>query len=222
MEQENIKLKSSDLFLPPDLRMILIGVFTLFRLQIVLHPSIIFVLYLPGAPRSGKSHFVKELLRNVDVMRPGIKYKAVLYCNPNLKSVSSKDKKFTEDFQKACGSIAVEFLSEIPTIEKLTSLPIDEEWRAMVIIDDFMDSSFKSTVIQQLFGRLGTHNYIDSVLLVQFAFSKAELFNSIYRCASAIVLFRNPSDRQMVRNINSKMFPKLSKKRVRINFCKKL
>ena len=68
-------------------------------------------------------------------MRPGIKYKAVLYCNPNLKSVSSKDKKFTEDFQKACGSIAVEFLSEIPTIEKLTSLPTEKEWRAMVIID---------------------------------------------------------------------------------------
>ena len=154
-------------------------------------------------------------------MRPGVKYKTVLYCNPNLKSASPKDKKFKDNFQTACGKIPVEFLSEIPTIEKLTSIPTDEEWRAMVIIDDFMDSSFKSNVIQQLFGRMGTHNYLDSALLVQFAFSKATLFNSIYRCASAIVLFKNPSDRQMVKNINVKMFPKLTRQKSPNQFLQK-
>ena len=93
-------------------------------------------------------------------MHPGIKYKVVLYCNPNLKFLSPKDKKFTEEFQQACGKIPVQFLSELPTVEKLTSLPTDEEYRAFVICDDFMDATFKSTAIQQLFGRLGTHKYL--------------------------------------------------------------
>ena len=128
-------------------------------------------------------------------MRPGVKYKVILYCNPNLKALSPKDKRFTEDFQTACGSIPVEFLSDLPTVEKLTSLPTDEEWRAMVICDDFMDATYKSSAILQLFGRMGTHNYLDAALLVQFAFSKGEFYTSIFRSASAIVLFSNPSDR---------------------------
>ena len=64
-------------------------------------------------------------------------------------------------------------------------------------------------------------NYLDSALLVQFAFSKAEFYNSIFRSASAVVLFKNPSDRQMFRNINTKMFPTLSKKRGSNQFLQK-
>ena len=97
-------------------------------------------------------------------MRPKANYQLVLYCNPNLKSnVSGKDKKFTEDFQKSCGNIPVEFLSELPTLEKLTSIPTTEDSRAFVICDDFMDATFKSPVIQQLFGRMGTHNYLGTI-----------------------------------------------------------
>ena len=89
-------------------------------------------------------------------MRPNANYQLILYANPNLKSISGKDKEFTEAFQKACGNIPVEFLSDLPTIEKLTSIPTEENSRAMVIIDDFMDATFKSAVVLQFFGRLGT------------------------------------------------------------------
>ena len=146
-------------------------------------------------------------------MQPGVKYKTVLYCNPNLKSISPRDKKFIEEFKEACGDTNVEFLSEMPTIEKLTSLQTDQEWRGMVITDDFMDSTYKSSAIQHLFGRLGTHSFLDCALLVQFTFSKGEFFSSIFTSASAIVLFRNPSNRQQVQHINTKMFPKLSSKK---------
>ena len=107
----------------------------------------------------------------------------------------------------------MEFLSEMPTIEKLTSLQTDQEWCGMVITDNFMDSTYKSSAIQHLFGRLGTHSFLDCALLVQFAFSKGEFFSSIFTSASAIVLFRNPSNRQQVQHINTKMFPKLSSKK---------
>ena len=73
-------------------------------------------------------------MKNVDVMRPKANYQLVLYCNPNLKSLSGKDKIFTEEFQNACGKIPCQFSSDLPTIEKLTSIPTTEDSRAMIII----------------------------------------------------------------------------------------
>ena len=93
-------------------------------------------------------------------MRPGKNYTSILYCNPNLKSLSAKDQKFTEEFQKACKDIPCEFLSELPTTEKMTSLETNENQRGFIIIDDFQESSFKSKSVQELFGRLGTHYYL--------------------------------------------------------------
>ena len=84
-----------------------------------------------------------------------------------------------------------------------------------------MDSCFKSTVVQQLFGRLGTHGFLDCAVLIQFAFSKGEFYGSIFRSACAIVLFRNPSDRQMVTNLNTKLFPKKSHKKKSDQFLQK-
>ena len=84
-------------------------------------------------------------------MRTGVKYKTFLYCNPNLKSISPRDKKFIEESKEACGDTNVEFLSEMPTVEKLTSLQTNKEWRGMVITDDFMDSTYKSSAKKNLF-----------------------------------------------------------------------
>ena len=103
---------------------------------------------------------MKKLLSNIKQMRPGANYKSIVYCNPNLKSLSAKDKKFTEEFQSACKDIPAEFLPDLPTTEKLTSLQTNENARAFIIIDDFQDSSFKSKTVQELFGRLGTHYYL--------------------------------------------------------------
>ena len=93
-------------------------------------------------------------------MRPGKNYTSVLYCNPNLKSLIPKDQKFTEEFQKACKDIPCEFLSDLPTTEKMTSLQTNENQRGFIVIDDFQESSFKSKSVQELFGRLGTHFYL--------------------------------------------------------------
>ena len=68
------------------------------------------------------------------------------------------------------------------------------------------DSAFNSAVVEHLFGRVGTHFHIDSVILSQFAFSRSKYYQNIFRSASCIVLFKQPSDRAMVANLNAKMF----------------
>ena len=160
-------------------------------------------------------------MRNVDIVRPQANYQLVLYCNSNLKSLSAKDKAFTEQFQEACGKIPVEYLSDLPTIEKPTLIPNTKNSRGMIVADDFMDTCFKSPVIQQLFGRLETHTNLDCALLVQFSFSKEEFYESIFRSASAIILFRNPSDRQIVTDLNTKLFTKMSRKKRSDQFLQK-
>ena len=165
-------------------------------------------LFYPGSPRSGKSFFMKRLLSNISQMRPNANYISVLYCNPNLKSLSAKDKKFTDELKHACGEIPIQFLSDLPTTEKMMSLKTGEDARSFIIIDDFQESSLKSKPIQELFGRLGTHFYLDCALLLQFAFSRAQHYAHIVQAASCIVMFKSPSDRTMMRNVNTKMFPK--------------
>ena len=76
------------------------------------------------------------------------------------------------------------------------------------LTDDFQEASFKSQTVQELFGRLGTHFYLDCAVLVQFAFSRAPHYAHVIQAASCIVMFKSPSDRQMIRNVNTKMFPK--------------
>lgn len=93
---------------------------------------------LIGAPRSGKSVFVKRMFSNLSKMRPFSKYQQILYCNPNLKSLSVKDKEFTKDFESACRGIKVEFSPDIPTLEKLNSFNTEPTQRVFIVIDDFM------------------------------------------------------------------------------------
>ena len=71
-------------------------------------------------------------------MRPFSSYQLVLYCNPNLESLSAKDKEFTNEFEKACNDIEVEFSAEIPSMEKINSLNTEPTKRVFVILDDFM------------------------------------------------------------------------------------
>ncbi len=91
-----------------------------------------------GAPRSGKSAFIKRMFSNIKTVRPFSTYKLILYCNPNLKSLSAKDKEFTNEFETACQDIAVEFSSDLPTIEKINSFNTDPQNRIFVVLDDFM------------------------------------------------------------------------------------
>ena len=127
-----LKLKYSDVFLPPDLRMLLIGNSSN-QSNFISNTSNSYF-QITGSPRSGKSVWMKKLLSNISQMRPDANYVTILYCNPNLKSLSAKDKKFTEEFQAACKDIPVEFLPDLPTTEKLTSLRTNENARAFIVI----------------------------------------------------------------------------------------
>ena len=91
-----------------------------------------------GAPRSGKSMFMKKMFSNLAMMRPYSTYQLILYCNPNLKSLSAKDKEFTDEFERACKDIKVEFSSSLPTIEKINSIDTEPSKRVFIILDDFM------------------------------------------------------------------------------------
>ena len=71
-------------------------------------------------------------------MRPYSSYELILYCNPNLKSLSAKDKEFTEEFEKACNGVKVEFSHELPTFDKINSINTDPTRRCFVVLDDFM------------------------------------------------------------------------------------
>ena len=85
-----------------------------------------------GAPRSGKSTWLKTLCSNLSIMRPNKMYEKILYCNPNLKTLSAKDELFTKDFEKACKNVPVEFSSELPTSEKINSFSTDENSRVFI------------------------------------------------------------------------------------------
>ena len=52
---------------------------------------------LIGAPRAGKSHFVKDVLKNLKKMRPMQSYLKVMYCCANFKRLSSKDHRFADE-----------------------------------------------------------------------------------------------------------------------------
>ena len=90
---------------------------------------------------------IETTYENIEMMRPLSKYCGVLYCNPNLKSISEKDEKFIAKFKTACKKIPVEFSSQLPTQEQIQTFPTGENARLFVIIDDFMSLAFSSEFV---------------------------------------------------------------------------
>ena len=109
-----MSLRPTDLLLPPELRAILIG-----------------------APRAGKSHFVKEVLRELKKMRPMQCYLKVLYACANFHNLNAKDHRFADEIAQVCGNVPVEFTSNLPTLEELQSLPTSDKAKLLLVLDDF-------------------------------------------------------------------------------------
>lgn len=108
----------------------------------------------------------------------------------------------------------VEVLGEIPkTVTELMDLVLHENRKILLLIDDFQQQFFSSSVMAECYTRLSHHAQIDCCAIIQNAFpskvsSSTNYFQDIWRNCTCYLVFRTPGDSQYLNNISLKLFGK--------------
>lgn len=147
------------------------------------HP---FTAIIAGPTSSGKSHFIKQFLRERSGLING-RIDEIVYCIPEGQVVDHE--------------IAYNRLYEgIPDVEMFRDLK-----PRLVILDDLMREADGSVV--DLFTK-GSHHYNLSVIFVtQNIFNQGKGRRDISLNAHYIVCFKNPRDRQQISHLSKQIYP---------------
>lgn len=103
-------------------------------------------------------------------------------------------------FEKLTGVIFIKGLQK-EYIEKIHGTP---SW---VILDDLMNDAAQSSEISDLFTKGSHHRNLSVILITQNFFAHGKQMRTISLNSHYIVLFKNPRDKTIARNIASQMHP---------------
>lgn len=160
------------------------------------HPS---TFLLAGPSQCGKSSFVFNLLRKIDLLFSEPR------CAQNIIYYYKEWQEGFELFQNE--NIVKEWINGIPTVDDFKSRV--EAYKhiggSCVIIDDFGQSITKDILL--LFTVLAHHTNTNVVLLTQNIFSKNPLFRELSLNANIIVIFKNPRDSSQISYIARQFAP---------------
>lgn len=156
------------------------------------HP---FTMLLAGPSMSGKSTFLKNILKNQTTMF-SIKFKRILWCysengaKPNISEV---------DFHKG-----------LPENDE-----ISYNGPQLLILDDLMSDAYNSR-ISEIFTKGSHHRNISIVLVTQNIFHQGSHARDISLNAKYIVLFKNPRDKQQFSFLARQIFPENPKELAKV------
>jgi hypothetical protein len=143
---------------------------------------------LSGPTMSGKSHFLVQILTNIQtMMSPPPDRIVYCYARPQEK------------------------ISSLPGIELTEGLPdldsFDSSINNLVILDDLIDECESNPAIQKLFTVDCHHKNISTFLVTQNLFSKGKCARTISLNCNYMIIFNNPRDRQQIQHLSRQIFP---------------
>ena len=182
---EVIKLSSSAVKLPLNFRCVLLG-----------------------CSESGKSSFIKQLIKNKSKLFQG-EYEKIIYCSPN--NSARHDLEYREMLQKWAEPAEMKFYNHIIEENELLEIADTTSNRLLLFIDDFSLEIFQTDMVYSLYTRLSSHRSIDSCIsLHQGGSSKSgggRFYQAVLSNCNFIVLFRNISNRASIGEISKRIYP---------------
>lgn len=140
---------------------------------------------------SGKSFFVKQLLKNVDQMC-NIKFDKILFFYGEYQS--SYDDNYGRE---------IEFHEGLPSNEQLSR---DIHLKKLIILDDLMRES-SNDVICDLFTKGCHHRNLSVILISQNVFHQGKNQRTISINSNYLILFKNPRDRSQIFHLSRQIYP---------------
>lgn len=153
------------------------------------HP---FTCLIAGPQQSGKTHLLKHILQNQDVLISPAPEK-IYYC------YSVWQPKFDEMLSSVKN---IEFYQGIKDIQELNPLINN-----MIVLDDLMIDCQNSENISHLFTVDSHHKNCSVFFLVQNLFSQGKCMRTISLNSSYIIVFKNPRDKSQIGVLARQMFP---------------
>ena len=153
------------------------------------HP---FSMIVAGPSRSGKTHWVIDLLVNMEtriVPTPA----SITYCYAHWQ------KKY--DYLKE-NDPSVQFYEGLPSTAHFKTLS-----NAIVVFDDLMDASMGNQNMMNMFTEKSHHQNISVILMMQNIFHQGSKSRSIQLNTQYMVLFKNARDRQQIKTLARQMYP---------------
>ena len=169
---------------------------------------------LIGASEAGKLTWIASLIKNKATIfhQPG--YSKFIYCSPNFgKSAlnSAGDLSYQNKLKEWAQPVEIIFVDHILTEEELFEEADATSGRILLIVDDFSQEMFSTSLVYRLFTRLSSHNGIDTCIsLHQGAASKAfgKWYTLVQQNSNFLVLFRNIANRAAIGKISQQIFPR--------------
>jgi hypothetical protein len=155
------------------------------------HP---FTCLVAGPSKSGKTEFVKKLLRALPLY--------VYPCPTRVVWASGVQNEEQMREIHDLSVVPVEFIEDIPDLGYFS--PDD---RSLLIIDDLMVEAGKSKHVAELFTKGSHHKNVSVVLLLQNLFHQAPKMRDIHLNANYIVLTKNPRDMKQIRYLANQSCP---------------
>lgn len=156
-----------------------------------------------GASQSGKTTFVLNLLRNIDLLfeDPRCKKNIIYYYKEMQSSLQS--------FQAE--QIVQHWVHQLPTVEDIKEKTIiaKDSGGSIVIIDDFAADLNKE--IAEIFTVIGHHSNTTVILLCQNLFQQGPIFRTISLNSTYIIVFKNPRDSSQISYFARQFAPNNSK-----------
>jgi hypothetical protein len=144
-----------------------------------------------GPSCSGKTFFVSQLLKNVDV-----------YFNPQPKRVFWFYGEIEPSPKPAC-RVKIECKRGLPTDEDIENFHLD-----IVVLDDLMWESRSSIQVGNLFTRVAHHRQCFIIHITQNLFQSGSVTRTQSLNAHYFVLFKNPRDRSQIIHLARQIYPR--------------
>jgi hypothetical protein len=151
------------------------------------HP---FSCILSGPSQSGKTSFVKSLIKNIDLM-----------ISPRISDIILSYSELQPMYQDIIN------LDERVRLEKGTDFEVSENGNTLIVIDDQMDSAMQDINTQNLFTKGVHHRSISVILITQDLFPEGKYSRTLRRNAVYLVIFRSPTFRSQVQSLGCQMYP---------------
>lgn len=153
-----------------------------------------FSMIVTGPSRCGKSTFILNLIKNLDILVNGHPIEHVLWCYKNENSVPFELK----------SNKMVQFHKNVPS--DINEIPS----KSLLIFDDLMMDSF-SKEITEIFTILSHHNKISIILVMHNLFHQNKFTRNITLNTQYIVYFKNPRDLSSISHFTRQLCPFNSK-----------
>ncbi len=155
-----------------------------------------FTCIVSGPPRSGKTHFVKKLLEN--------RFRLIDKTIDKLYWFYGEYNPFIEYLESEPFGIPTTLVHGLPTsFEEY----LDPREHRLIVIDDLMTSAGGSVAVTDLFCNKVQHANVSVILLLQNVFYHGKERTTLLRCATYLVIFKNPMDKSVSNYLGMKLMP---------------